>query len=344
MANDETFGPEPAATDAAAARGAGDTANLVEAVRRWGRSLVPVLVLPALVVVFTAFEPRFLSLTNLNVMLTQAGPLLMISLGATLVVLMGSIDLSVGAIAALAAAGSAVLISNHGLGTVGLLAAIAIGMALGAFNAFCAIRLRLPSFIVTLGTLSVFSGITLHILSGRALFVYELPLLGLGRGELIPKVPNTFLLAFVAWAFMVLVNRYTRFGRYLLAIGAGEPVAGLSGVPVRRYKTLAFMVSGATAGCGGAILLLQLGSATPSLGNAFLLNSIAAIVIGGTALSGGVGGASRTLLGVALLTVISNGLNVTGVSIFTQDILRGVVVVLAVLVTIDRGRMQNLIK
>ena len=344
MADNETPIPEQAAGDAAAARRAGDAANLVDVVRRWGRPLVPVLVLPVLIVVFTVFESRFVSLTNLEVMLTQAGPLLMISLGATFVVLMGSIDLSVGAIAALCAAGSAVLIQNHGLGTVGLLAAIVIGMALGAFNAFCAIRLRLPSFIVTLGTLSIFSGITLHILSGRALFVYGLPLQSLGRGKLIPNVPNTFLVALVAWAFMVLVNRYTRFGRYLVAIGAGEPVAALSGVPVRRYKTLTFILSGATAGCGGAILLFQLGSATPSLGNAFLLNAIAAIVIGGTSLSGGVGGISRTLLGVALLTVISNGLNVTGVSIFTQDILRGVVVVLAVLVTIDRARMQNLIK
>ena len=344
MENNETPVPGAGASDPAAADQAADAANLAELVHRWGRPLVPVLVLPVLIVVFTVFESRFVSLTNLEVMLTQAGPLLMISLGATFVVLMGSIDLSVGAIAALCAAASAVMIEIHGFGTVGLLAAIVIGMALGAFNALCAIGLRLPSFIVTLGTLSVFSGITLHILDGRALFVYGLPLQSIGRGEWIPNVPNTFLVALIAWAFMVLVNRYTRFGRYLVAIGAGEPVAALSGVPVRRYKALTFILSGATAGCGGAILLFQLGSATPSLGNAFLLNAIAAIVIGGTALSGGVGGISRTLLGVALLTVISNGLNVTGVSIFTQDILRGAVVVLAVLVTIDRERMQNLIK
>jgi ribose transport system permease protein/putative xylitol transport system permease protein len=303
-----------------------------------------VLVLPVLVLVFTAFEARFLSLTNIRVMLMQAGPLLMISLGATFVVLMGSIDLSVGAIAALAAAAAAVLIQNHGLGWEGLLLTIPIGMALGGVNASFAIGLRLPSFIVTLGTLSIFSGFTLHVLSGRALFVENLPLKSFGRGDWIPNIPNAFLAAFVGWALMVLVNRYTRFGRYLVAIGAGEPVAVLSGVPVRRYKTLTFIVSGAFAGLGGAFLLLQMGSATPSLGNAFLLNSIAAIVIGGTALSGGVGGASRTLLGVALLTVISNGLNVTGVSIFTQDILRGIVVVLAVLITIDRERMQNLVK
>lgn len=345
IAQDEVPEVDPDASESGAVRPAGKTAaGVVEAVRRWGRSMVPVLVLPVLIIVFTAFESRFISTTNLTVMLIQAGPLLMIALGATFVVLMGSIDLSVGAIAALAAAASAVLIQNHGYGTAGILAAIPIGMALGGVNAFCVLWLRLPSFIVTLGTLSIFSGITLHVLSGRALFVQDLPLQWLGRGDLFPNIPNIFLVALVAWALMVLVNRYTRFGRYLIAIGAGEPVAALSGVPVRRYKAVTFVVSGAFAGCGGAFLLLQLGSATPSLGNSFLLNSVAAIVIGGTSLSGGVGGASRTLLGVALLSVISNGLNVTGVSIFTQDILQGVVVVLAVLVTIDRGRMRNQIK
>lgn len=344
MADNETLDPEPAASEEAAGRPAEVFLDVVEFIQRWGRPLVPVLVLPVLIGLFTAFESRFISITNLNVMLTQAGPLLMISLGATLVVLMGSIDLSVGAIATLSAAAAAVLISDHGWGTAGFILTIFVGMALGGFNAFCSIALRLPSFIVTLGTLSIFTGIALHILSGRAVFVDELPFEWLARGELIPDVPNTFLAAIIVWVLLVFINRYTRFGRYLVAIGAGEPVAALSGVPVRRYKTMAFVVSGATAGFGGAILLLQLGSATPRMGESFLLDAIAAIVIGGTALTGGVGGMPRTLLGVALLTVLSNGLNVTGVSIFTQEILRGLVVILAVLVTIDRGRMQNLVK
>jgi ribose transport system permease protein/putative xylitol transport system permease protein len=306
--------------------------------------LLPVTVLPILVLVFALCDARFVSVTNLGVMLTQAGPLLTISLGATLVVLMGSIDLSVGAVAALSAATSAVLIQDHGWGTKGLVAAVFVGMAAGGINALCVTALRLPSFIVTLGTMSIFGGLTLHLLDGKAMFVDELPLGWLATGEWISNVPNIFIVALMAWAVGVVINRYTRFGRYLTAIGAGEPVAALSGVPVTRNKALAFIVSGAFAGVGGAFLLLQLGSATPSLGDGFLLDSIAAIVIGGTALSGGVGGVSRTLLGVALLTVLSNGLNVTGVSVFTQDILKGVVVILAVLMTIDRGRMQGLVK
>ena len=332
--------PATAAAEAPAATGR----DALTSAKRWATSLLPVIVLAVLVAVFALREARFVSLTNLEVMFTQGGPLLTISLGATLVVLMGSIDLSVGAIAAVSAAASAVLIQEHGLGASGLLVAILVGIAAGGLNAVAVTLMRLPSFITTLGTLSVFTGITLHLLSGRAIFVDQLPLTGVANGQLIPHVPNIFLVSVGAWAVMVFVNRYTRFGRYLTAIGAGEPVAALSGVPVRKNKALAFIVSGAFAGCGGAFLLLNLGSATPSLGDGYLLDSIAAIVIGGTALTGGVGGVPRTLLGVALLTVLSNGLNVIGVSVFTQEILKGVVVILAVFVTIDRGRMRNLIK
>lgn len=339
-----TSAAQPAEQSAAAGAAISAHVDTLTRLRRWAKSLLPVIVLAILVAVFAAREARFVSLTNLEVMFQQGGPLLTISLGATLVVLMGSIDLSVGAIAAVSAAASAVLIQQHGWGTVGLLMAILVGIAAGGVNATAATVMKLPSFIVTLGTFSVFTGITLHLLSGRALFVDQLPLTSLSNGQSIPHVPNIFLVSIGAWGVMVLVNRYTRFGRYLTAIGAGEAVASLSGVPVRKNKALAYIVSGAFAGCGGAFLLLNLGSATPSLGDGYLLDSIAAIVIGGTALSGGVGGVPRTLLGVALLTVLSNGLNVIGVSVFTQEILKGVVVILAVFVTIDRGRMRNLIK
>jgi ribose transport system permease protein/putative xylitol transport system permease protein len=143
---------------------------------------------------------------------------------------------------------------------------------------------------------------------------------------------------------MIVLNQRTRFGRYIVAIGAGEQVAQLSGIPVRRYKTAAFVLSGAMAGLGGAFLLSELGSATPQLGGSYLLEVIAAIVVGGTALTGGVGAVSRTLLGVVLITILSNGLNVSGVSPWTQEIVTGLVIIVAVLTTLDRERMQDIIK
>ena len=307
-------------------------------------AVLPVGGFLVLVVFFGAWQSAFLSRTNLQVMLGQGAPLLMLSLGATFVVLAGGVDLSVGAAAGMAAAVSGILIANHNFGFAGLPLAVGVGVIAGALNAFCVTFLRLPSFIMTLGTLAIFNGVTLHVLGGQGFFVPNLPARDISIGQAVPHVPNAALIALCLWAAMVVVNFRTRFGRYVTAIGAGEPVAALSGVPVFRYRAAAFIVSGAFAGCGGAFLLLQLGSVSPLTGQSYLLDSIAAIVIGGTALGGGVGGIPRTLLGVALLTVISNGLNVLAVSTFTQEIVKGCIVILAVLATIDRERMQHLIK
>lgn len=157
-------------------------------------------------------------------------------------------------------------------------------------------------------------------------------------------IPDVLLLAAVAWGVLCVVDARTRFGRYVMAIGGGERVAQLSGIPVARYKMYAFALSSTFAAVGGYFLLSRLGSATPSIGDGYLLDSIAAIVVGGTVLTGGVGGVARTILGVALITVLSNGLNISGVSSFTQEIVKGIVIVIAVLTTIDRVSLQQIVK
>jgi ribose transport system permease protein len=306
---------------------------------------LPIVALLVLSLYFAARQPAFLSAANLTVMGAQAGPLLLISLGATFVVLMGSIDLSVGAVAALAAAISAVLLQNFGAGYVVVFAAtLAFGVAAGLVNAALSTILRLPSFIATLASGSIFTGIMLHVLDGAALSVDDDACSGIANGQIVPMTPNVLLVALLMWAALIAANTHTRFGRYIVAIGAGERIAQLSGVAVIRYKTYAFVLSSTLAAVGGFFLLSRLGSATPSIGDGYLLDTIAAIVVGGTALTGGVGGAARTLLGVALITILSNGLNVSGVSSFTQEIVKGVVIVLAVLTTIDRVSLQNIVK
>lgn len=307
-----------------------------------------ILPLAALLLLATWFglnQPAFLSPLNLVVMGAQAGPLLLISLGATFVILTGGIDLSVGAVAALASALSAVLLQHFNLSfSLTFLLALAAGVAAGLINAALSTLLRLPSFIATLASGSIFTGIMLHVLNGSALFVDNDAFSGLANGQLIPKVPNVLLIGLLLWLLFSLVTSHTRFGRYAVAIGAGERIAQLSGVPVRRFKTYAFVLSSVLAAVGGFFLLSRLGSATPSIGEGYVLDSVAAIVVGGTALSGGVGGVARTLSGVALITILSNGLNVSGVSPFTQEIVKGLVIVLAVLTTIDRQSLQNIIK
>ncbi len=306
---------------------------------------LPLAALVLLILYFAARQPAFLSPVNLTVMGAQAGPLLIISLGATFVILMGSIDLSVGAIAALSAAVAAVLLQRaHASYGGALAAALCLGVVAGSFNAALTTLLRLPSFIATLASGSIFTGIMLHVLNGSALLVDDDDFSLVANGRLVALLPNVLALALLAWAILSFCNARTRFGRYAVAIGAGERVARLSGIAVERTKTYGFVLSSVFAALGGFFLLSRLGSATPSIGEGYVLDTVAAIVVGGTALTGGVGGVSRTLLGVALITILGNGLNVSGVSTFTQEIVKGAVVIVAVLTTIDRVSLQGIVK
>jgi ribose/xylose/arabinose/galactoside ABC-type transport system permease subunit len=209
---------------------------------------------------------------------------------------------------------------------------------LGAVNGVIYVRGRIPSFVVTLGTLSVFTGIALQLLDGRAIQYNDLSIETIAIGQLVPRLPNIALWALVAWAVVVLIADRTRFGRYMYLIGGGEAVARTSGVPVGRYKVYAFALSGLLAGLGAILAVARLGAVGPSLGSDLLLNSLAAIVVGGTSLAGGTGGPHRTLIGVLIIAILDNGLNLMGVSQYTQMVVKGVVVVAAVLVSQERIR------
>src|SRR5262249_22526493 len=158
------------------------------------------------------------------------------------------------------------------------------------------------------------SGAALQILQGRALSFDSPELETLAIGSWLPPMPNIAVCALVVWLGSVIVGQQTRFGRYMYLIGGGELVACNSGVPVRHYKVAAFVFSGALAGLAGILSTARLGAAGPTLGQELLLNSLAAIVVGGTSLAGGVGGPERTIVGVLIIAILDNGLNLLGVS------------------------------
>jgi len=292
-----------------------------------------------LIIAFSATSDAFLSLRNLTAVASQASILLLASTGATFVILMGSIDLSVGAIVLLVGAVVVIIINKLDLGLSALAVGTMLGTLLGAANGTVFAIVRIPSFVVTLGGLSVFSGVALNLLSGRALQYNSAAFDELAIGQLVPHFPNVALTAIIVWAAMVLVCFQTRFGRYMYVIGGGEAVAKTSGVPVIRYKIYAFMVSGALAGIAGTLAVARVGAAGPTLGTDLLLNSLAAIVVGGTSLSGGVGGVHRTLLGVLIITILDDGLNLLGVNQYSQMVIKGLVVIAAVLVSQDRSKL-----
>ncbi|GGC45853.1 ABC transporter permease [Chelatococcus reniformis] len=297
---------------------------------------LPIAVVAVLIAFFSATTDSFATLRNFTAISGQAGALLIVCLGGTFVILMGSIDLSVGAIVLFVAAASVKLLNLTGVGGGVLFVAAGIGLLLGLFNGVIYAYGRIPSFVATLGTLSIFSGLALQILEGRAI-QFDLPgFEEIAIGQLVPRLPNIALCALVAWALAVLIATRTRFGRYMYLIGGGETVARTAGIPVRRYKIYAFALSGLLTGIGAILMVARLGAAGPSIGQELLLNSLAAIVVGGTSLAGGVGGPHRTLIGVLIIAILDNGLNLLGVTQYSQMIVKGVVVIAAVLVSRER--------
>jgi ribose transport system permease protein len=301
---------------------------------------LPIGVVLALIAFFSLTTDSFLTLRNATGILGQASTLLLACLGASFVVLMGSIDLSVGAIVLLVGAVTVTALNAADIGVLALFVAVLFGAGLGLLNGLIFAFGRIPSFVVTLGALSVFTGAAWQLLQGRALRFDSVVFEDLAIGQLLPRVPNIALFAIIAWILMTLIGFKTRFGRYMYIIGGGEAVARTAGLPVRRYKIYAFALSGALAGLAGALAVARLGAAGPTLGKELLLNSLAAIVVGGTSLAGGIGGVHRTLIGVLIIALLDNGLNLMGVNQYTQMVIKGAVVVAAVLVGQDRRRSE----
>lgn len=299
---------------------------------------LPLAVVAALVVIFSFGSDAFLSLRNMTGILGQASTLLLACLGASFVILMGSIDLSVGAIVLLVGAISVKALNQFDAGVGTLLIGMVAGGLLGLSNGLIYALGRIPSFVVTLGTLSIFTGAAWELLQGRALRFSSATFENLAIGQLVPYVPNIALFALGAWALASVAGQMTRFGRYMYIIGGGEAVAATMGIPINRYKIAAFVISGLMAGLAGALAVARLGAAGPTLGQDLLLNTLAAIVVGGTSLSGGIGGVHRTLIGVAIIALLDNGLNLMGINQYTQMVIKGAVVVIAVLISQDRKK------
>jgi ribose/xylose/arabinose/galactoside ABC-type transport system permease subunit len=300
---------------------------------------LPLGVVLALLIFFSLGSDAFFTLRNMTGITGQASTLLIACLGATFVILMGSIDLSVGAMVLLVGAATVLAINHLGLGVEAVLVAVVVGTLLGLFNGAIYTFGFIPSFIVTLGTWSAFTGLAQQLLEGRALRFDAYAFEELAIGQWVPHLPNIALFAIIAWAVMVFVGFKTRFGRYMYVIGGGEAVARAAGIPVRRYKNYAFALSGLCAGLAGALAVARLGAAGPTLGNELMLNTLAAIVVGGTSLSGGVGGVHRTLIGVVIIAMLDNGLNLMGVNPYSQLVIKGLVVIAAVLIGQDRSKI-----
>jgi ribose/xylose/arabinose/galactoside ABC-type transport system permease subunit len=300
------------------------------------RQVFPLVLLLALCFAFSLSSDRFLTINNALIVLQQSAVLLVAAVAMTFVIVNGSIDLSVGSIVALTALVAAALSSTLGVWVI--LPAIGVGLLCGLLNGALFSYGKIPSFIVTLGTLVIFRGVVLLYTKGAPVSISDAGFLSLYAGRSF-GVPNTVLIALAATAFAAVIFNHTVFGREVRAVGGGERVALLSGIPVNRVKLLVFVVSGALCGLAGLLQGARTMAATAQLAEGLELDVIAAVVVGGTPLTGGIGRIRGTILGVLIIAILSNGMNMTGVDPYLQNIIKGLVLIVAVFLTIDRSKI-----
>ena len=306
------------------------------------------IVLVALVIGFAALSPAFLTAGNLTILVKHVAINAILAVGMTFVILSGGIDLSVGSVAGLAGIIAGGLIHTglvlRSFGVVVYLhtwlviaVALVAGALVGAINGGLISLLRVPPFIATLGTLYIGRGAAL-LISGGATFpnltgkadLGNTGFLSLGAGTAVGLPVPIWLMASCAAAGMFVAAR-TPFGRRVYAVGGNEKAAELSGVRVSRIKFLVYVISGVCAALVGLIIAAQLAAAHPATGETFELNAIAAVVLGGTSLMGGRGGVGGTIIGAFVIGVLADGLILMGVSEFWQIVIKGLVIVIAVI-------------
>jgi ribose transport system permease protein len=299
----------------------------------------PLVGLIVLVVVMAVLSPTFLTFRNVFNVGTQIAVIAIIALGSTFVIVSGGIDLSVGSVLALAGIVFGWASAKAGLPLpVALLLGIGVGALAGFVNGNLVTFANIPPFIATLAMLSAARGLALVISGGIPISRIPSSLQTLGNGDLFGVIPLPVVLMVAMWVLAAWVLRYTYAGRCMYAIGGNEEAARLSGINVVGQKLLIYTLSGLFAAIAGILLTARLASAQPQAGVGFELDAIAAVVIGGASLSGGVGSVSGTIVGAFILGVLRNGLNLLNVSAFWQQVVIGAVIVLAVLTDTLRRR------
>ena len=301
------------------------------------QKLGPVIGLLLIVVIISIMSPSFLTMNNLLNVLRQVSINALIAFGMTFVILTGGIDLSVGSILALTGAVTAGMMSGGLDPILAMILGVLLGVLLGAINGLIIAKGKVAPFIATLATMTIFRGLTLVYTEGR-------PISGLGDSmafQMLGKgyffgIPFPVITMAISFAVLYFILKKTTFGRRVYAVGGNEEASRLSGINVDRIKIYVYSLAGGLTAIAALILTSRLNSAQPTAGNMFELDAIAAVVLGGTSLTGGRGWIVGTLVGALIIGVLNNGLNLIGVSSFFQQVVKGAVILIAVL--LDRKK------
>jgi len=305
--------------------------------------------LVVLIIFFGVASPQFLQVDNLVSILQATAVNGVLAIASTFVIVTGGIDLSVGTLMTFCAVMTGVVLTNWGMPlSVGIVAAIFFGALCGSVSGVLIAKLRIPPFIATLGMMMLMKGLALVISGTRPIYFNGTPgFTNISQdsliGILIPAlpIPNSVLILFVLALFAAIALNKTLFGRYTFALGSNEEAVRLSGVNVDAWKIAVYTAGGAICGIAGLVMASRLNSAQPALGQGYELDAIAAVVIGGTSLSGGVGTITGTMIGAFIMSVLVNGLRVMSVEQEWQIVVTGVIIISAVYLDMLRRKKQR---
>lgn len=294
--------------------------------------LGPFIGLLLIIIVISILNPGFLAVNNILNILRQVSINALIAFGMTFVILTGGIDLSVGSILALSSAVTASLLASGVDPFIAVSVGLICGILLGAFNGIIISKGKVAPFIATLATMTIYRGLTLMYTEGR-------PITGLGDSSFFEMMGRGYFLGIpfpavtmmISFTVLYIILKKTTFGRRVYAVGGNEEAAILSGIKADRIKIYVYSLAGFLSALAGVILTSRLNSAQPTAGAMYELDAIAAVVLGGTSLTGGRGWIVGTLIGALIIGVLNNGLNLLGVSSFFQQVVKGGVILLAVL-------------
>jgi len=312
------------------------------ALAQW-RKWAPLAVLFALCILISLFNGNFLTIGNFIRLLNLAAIPLVLSMGATFIILMGSIDLSVEGIVALTAVMVSLLVANdispYAIGLFSVPLAIIAGGAMGLLNGLLHVKLKTPSFMTTLGVGFAGVGIATAILGGETVRISDQTFRFLSLGRFL-GIPMAVWIAAASVAVAYTIQERTRLGRWLYAIGTDEITARHAGIPIERTRILIFAVAGLFYGLGGVLLVAQFGQGHALISQGRLFTTVTAVVVGGTALSGGVGSVLNSVIGVMIVVVLANGLVLMGVEPYVQQGVQGLLIIAAVALALDRSRLE----
>ena len=302
-------------------------------------------VLVLLCVIVSIATSKFLKPNNLISVLRQISINAYIALGMTLIIILGHIDLSVGAIVAMSGTLTVGFIVTQGLPIpVAILLGILLGMVAGLISGMIVTYFRVPAFIITMAMMNVCSGVAYVYSGGQATRINDDFFSAIGTGYLFNTIPLPVVYMIILIIVISFLLGKTKFGTYIYAIGGNREAARLSGVPIKKVEIAVFTISGVLSAFAGLVLCSRMYSGQPSVGNGYELDAIAACVLGGTSMSGGKGRISGTIFGAMVIGVISNGLNLIGVSSYWQLIVKGLIIACAVLLDSQKGKISLLKK